>query len=218
MTPVGGQLARFLMAATVACALAGCSGSADAGAEPSKPAKTEKAKPKTLEDKVWETTSTAEALKLLVPAFIDTHDSDDEARGLFVRWSAEHLRWADVEVAKDETTFGLVMKDSAAERGKRICYGARIMQIAKVSGTTGSRPIYGGTFSTRAGKIVHFYAVGSSGALEEGSRARFCGFVTGRYSYANVGGGTTHAISLVGMFDLAENKEPPAAAAVVGAR
>lgn len=211
-----------LIAATIVVAGAfggGCSGTADAGAEPEAKAGAEaKTKPKTLEERVWATTSTTEALRLLVPEFIDTQDSTDAARDVFVLWSADHLQWRDVEVAKDETTFGLVMKDSGAERGKRICYAARVMQIAKVPDTTGERPIYWGTFTTRAGKFVYFHAIGSTGALEEGSRARFCGFVTGRNSYANVSGGTTHAISLVGMFDLAENKEPVAAPAVVGAR
>ena len=37
--------------------------------------------------------------------------------------------------------------------------------------------------------------------------ARFCGIATGRDTYANTGGGTTHAVRVVGMFDLPENRK-----------
>ena len=56
------------------------------------------------------------------------------------------------------------------------------------------------------GKKVSFFAVQSTGDLVEGSRARLCGVVTGRYSYSNTGNGTTHAVKVVGVFDLAENR------------
>jgi hypothetical protein len=55
--------------------------------------------------------------------------------------------------------------------------------------------------------IVRFYAVGSSGDLVQNRPARFCGAVAGRYSYDNAAGGSTHAVAVVGLFDLPENKD-----------
>lgn len=51
-------------------------------------------------------------------------------------------------------------------------------------------------------------SVSSTGRLVEDSRARLCGFVTGKYSYSNSGGGSSHAVQLVGMFKLPENTGP----------
>ncbi len=45
----------------------------------------------------------------------------------------------------------------------------------------------------------------------ERSQERFCGVVTGLFDYANSGGGTGHAVAIVGLFDIAENR--PAVAA-----
>lgn len=53
---------------------------------------------------------------------------------------------------------------------------------------------------------MRFAAVASTGELVAQSSANFCGVTTGKYSYSNSGGGTTHAVFLVGMFDLPENK------------
>jgi hypothetical protein len=44
---------------------------------------------------------------------------------------------------------------------------------------------------------------GGSRAEQPGTHLRV---VTGKYSYANSGGGTGHAVTLVGVFDLPENK------------
>jgi hypothetical protein len=60
--------------------------------------------------------------------------------------------------------------------------------------------------------VVVFYAVGETGDLVAGSRTRLCGIVTGLHSFLNSGGGVTHAIRAVGMFDLPENRRPVAAA------
>jgi hypothetical protein len=99
------------------------------------------------------------------------------------------------------------MKDPEAERGKRLCSLGTINQI-EVDRSAGS-PIYNGGLMTPGFDSVRFSAVGSSGDLVEGSGARICGIVTGKYSYSNAGGGTTHAVYLVGMFDIPQNKPAP---------
>lgn len=68
------------------------------------------------------------------------------------------------------------------------------------------KPIYMGGLMTNDVKVIRFVAVGSSGELVENSSARFCGFVMGLNSYSNAVGGTTHGVSVVGMFDLPENQ------------
>ncbi len=59
---------------------------------------------------------------------------------------------------------------------------------------------------SNGGNIYRFLAAGSSGTLVPQSYGRFCGVVTGTYDYSNSGGGTGHAVEMVGMFDLPENK------------
>ena len=56
------------------------------------------------------------------------------------------------------------------------------------------------------GDIYKFMNVGTSGDLVANSQARMCGVVTGRYQYSNSAGGTGHALSIVGMFDLPQNR------------
>jgi hypothetical protein len=52
---------------------------------------------------------------------------------------------------------------------------------------------------------VEFLAVGMRGKLTDGSNARFCGAVMGDARYATKQG-AAKTITLVGMFDLPENK------------
>ena len=39
------------------------------------------------------------------------------------------MRWSDVAVEKDETTYALVQKDTNVERGKRLCASGSIIEI-----------------------------------------------------------------------------------------
>jgi len=68
-------------------------------------------------------------------------------------------------------------------------------------------PIFNGGIMTSSYNIVRFYAVRSTSKINEDSVARFCGIITGTQSYSNNGGGTTHALLTVGMFDIPENHE-----------
>lgn len=147
-----------------------------------------------------------DALAFAKPHMSDTTNETSPGVALFTMWAQEHLRWTDVFVEKDETSIKLTMKDPDAARGKRLCYSGSVSQISKAS-ESGQKPLWQGQLMTRRYDVIKFFAAGSSGTLVDGSRARLCGVVTGTYSYSNVGGGTTHAIMVVGMFKLPENIE-----------
>jgi hypothetical protein len=116
-------------------------------------------------------------------------------------WGSFNLKWADVSVLKDETSPGLVMKNSTRERGKRLCASGSIIQIAETEGMSE------GLFMSNGGALYHYANVKSSGDLTEGHNARLCGYVVGTYDYHNSGGGVGHAVDVVGMWDLKENKQ-----------
>lgn len=146
----------------------------------------------------------AGAFAVARPLMEDAFDETSLGAQLFAYWAAAHLTWSDVHVEKDETSPGLVKKDAEAQRGKRLCYSGTIIQIAKAELGDG-RHVFVGLLMTNRRDIFHFLAAGSTGALVEDSRARICGFVTGAYSYSNSGGGSSHAVQVVGMFRLPEN-------------
>ena len=146
------------------------------------------------------------ALGRMLGRMTDSVDEFPDATVNFAKWAAMNMTLADVQVAKNETSLKKVLKDSDAERGRRLCLRGSVTQIEKVN--TGTGAIFGGLLRTGDWDMVSFMAARSTGELVEGSRARFCGVVTGRYSYSNAGGGTTHAVHLVGVFDLPENRPP----------
>jgi hypothetical protein len=156
-----------------------------------------------LADRLAETASFDAALQLAKPMMADTTDEVSLGALALAMWGAERLRFDDVAVAKNanETKPALIHKDSDRERGKRLCVNGRIIQIAK-----DDLGIFIGLLMMSNGEVVHYLASGDTGELVARSRARFCGVATGRYTYANAGGGTTHAIQMVGMFDLPANR------------
>lgn len=206
-----GRAAGIVCAAVVALGGVACGksepGSAQAAPvteQVTAPAPTpEPPKEPTLADKLAETKTLSDALALLTPLFKDTQNANDDASVLFAVWSSAHLQWADIN-ALPETKHALVMKDPENERGKRNCYAGSIVEIH--TDRSMGRPIYRGGLATPGRQIARFVAVGSTGELVQSSQARFCGVVTGVESYSNAGGGTTHAVRVIGMFDLPENK------------
>jgi hypothetical protein len=169
---------------------------------PQAPAIPEKLEP-TLMEQLAEETTLPGALKVIGPHFDDATDDLDPGALKFALWSASHLKWQDIQQLP-ETKHAKVLKDPDAERGKRNCYRGKIAQI-QVDRSAGT-PVYLGGLVTGGGTVLRFAAVGSTGELVEDSYANFCGVTTGKYSYSNAGGGTTHAVFLVGLFDLPENK------------
>jgi hypothetical protein len=118
-------------------------------------------------------------------------------------WGLSHMKLADVAVKRNETSFALVRKDSDETRGKRMCVSGLIIEIAVEKTSYGK--VNQGLLMSGQGDLYHFSTTGSSGELVEKSRARLCGVTTGNYEYSNSGGGTGHAIQIVGMFDLPQN-------------
>jgi hypothetical protein len=161
----------------------------------------------TISEQVAKLPSVGSALSAASPKMADSFNSiDDDGTILLARWSAKNLRWADVAVAKNEVSFAAVMKDPEEARTKRMCASGSIIQIAVAKTQDGK--LFDGLFQDYSGNLYDFFAAGGSGDLVSHSPMRFCGFVTGKYDYSNSGGGTGHAIKLVGMFDLPENKKP----------
>lgn len=149
-------------------------------------------------------TTLGEAVELLKPDMTDTDDETSAGALLLGIWAAKHLTWKDVGLTKNETSAARVRKDSDANRGKRMCVRGRIIQIHKEK--AGEVTLFTGLMLSGYTEITSFIAAGSTGELVQRSGARFCGVVTGTYDYSNSGGGKGHAISIVGMFDLPENR------------
>lgn len=120
-------------------------------------------------------------------------------------WATEHLKWGDLQKIKS-TKHALVMKDPDAERGEKICVYGHIVEIQVDNTMPNKIKIYFGGMFDASMQIYRFIAVGSTGDLVGGSQAKFCGIVTGKNDYQNSNGGVAHAVHLVGMFDLPENK------------
>lgn len=156
-----------------------------------------------LADRLAATDSFAAAVELAKPMMDDTTDEISPGALALALWGTRRMRLADVVLAKnaDETKPALIHKDSDRERGKRLCVRGHIVQITK-----DDLGIFIGLLMMNDGDVVHYLACGDTGDLVERSRARFCGVAIGRYTYANAGGGTTHAIEMVGMFDLPSNR------------
>ena len=145
------------------------------------------------------------AVAAIKPDMGDTANEDGLGFGLLGVWAMKSMRWKDVDVDANETSPALVQKDPDEGRGKRLCAPGTVIQIALDKSDFGKGFV--GLFTTEAGNIFRFFAVGSTGSLVERSQARLCGVVTGKYDYANSGGGVGHAIAVVGMFDLPENRK-----------
>jgi len=145
----------------------------------------------------------AAALQITLPLMEDTINKQSDGTIALSIWSTQHLKWSDVGVPRNETSIRLILKDSDAARGKRMCLPGMVVQIHKERGI---ERLYTGIFGAYYGQgFISYAAVGDTGELVDQSPARFCGIVTGRYTYGNAAGGTTHAVSMVGMFDLPGN-------------
>jgi hypothetical protein len=156
----------------------------------------------------------SEAIEQVKDQMSDTNDETSPGAVMLALWAANHLQWTDVAVPKNETSFALVRKDPDANRGKRMCVSGTIIQIEKEKAGSPDGDVahlvstlWTGLLLSGNKNIVSFIAAGSTGELVEDSNARFCGVVIGTYDYANSGGGEGHAVSLVGMFDLPENRK-----------
>lgn len=157
----------------------------------------------TAEERMLSTASFADAVSLARPLMGEGQDEHSAGTLLMAIWAAERMKWTDIFVKKNETSVAHVMKDPEAEYGKRVCARGRIIEIRKMPDADLFQGLLMGN------NVVHFFAAGSTGALVAGKSANYCAVITGLFHYSNSGGGTTHAVDTVGMFELKENTRPP---------
>ncbi|WP_044424569.1 hypothetical protein [Acinetobacter pittii] len=118
--------------------------------------------------------------------------------------AARNVKWDELNQI-EKTTYSKVMKDVQQEGLKLLCSSGVVTEIYSFDSNQHNK-FYEAGIIDDSGKVFRVIAIGSSGNIEADSRMKFCGQVTGRLSYSNAMGGTTHAPFLVGMFDLPENK------------
>jgi hypothetical protein len=146
-----------------------------------------------------------EAIDLTQPDMADFSESDfSQGAVKLALWSSDKMVWSELQKI-EQGKYGLVMKESDSQRGKRICTNGQVIEI--VADKSVPNKIYLGGLTDANFHVYRFIAVGSTGNIVAGSNVKFCGIVTGRNDYANSIGGVAHAIHLVGMFDLPENKK-----------
>ena len=139
-----------------------------------------------------------EALAICSPMMGDKFGNISDGSICLVVWMQTHnVNIFNVSVKKDETTPGLVFKNSEEQLGKRMCAVGSIIEIHRAM-----NGVEIGEISGYSGTIYHFLTVGGSGPLVEKSTGKLCGYVTGTYSYPNSGGGTTHTVDIAGAWDL----------------
>jgi hypothetical protein len=154
-----------------------------------------------------EAASVAEALRMAEPRDVKASAGSKTDPGVeaFEGWAVGRLRWSDVSTEPAAgTSYGRVMKDVDAERGKRLCVKGEVVQIEKSTSRGG--PVFRGVMQSAAQEPFRYTAVGSTGELVTTQVARLCGVVVGRNSYESIDRATVHAVHLVGMFDLPENR------------
>jgi hypothetical protein len=137
------------------------------------------------------------AIAIALPKLTDTRDAPSEGAKLLLRWAAARMKWADVAVAKNETSLELVEKDPGTQIGKRLCVAGRLAKIEKQ--TVDGIELHVARIALANGDAIEMYAVGKTGTLVKRKQAKFCGVVTGRYD-----GGGPPATFAVGMFDTAK--------------
>lgn len=161
--------------------------------------------PPTLAERLARATTLSEAIAMTKPLMGDVQGEDvNQGAALLAMWWTHRTGlWSEL-VAMPDTKRAEVMKDPEPWRGRRICMTGSVTQIFRDKSTSSSAPVYMGVLYHNGG-FVRFLAVQSTEGIVEQTPARFCGVTIGLQSYPNVSGGTTHAIQVVGLFDIPAN-------------
>lgn len=159
-----------------------------------------------LQDQMMATPDLPRAIAIARPAMTDEQGKLSQGAALLAMWGAvKSLKVGQVR-SLPESSFASVMKDSDEERGRHLCTRGNIIEI-RAERTPHGKLYEGGMFMGWGySNVARFIALGSTRGINQGSRAQFCGVVIGRFSYANSAGGATHAVQLVGLFDIPENR------------
>jgi len=148
--------------------------------------------------------SLGEAVAAIKPLMGDEINDVSAGAVALAMWSDSNLNWSDFK-NMSQSKYALIMKDSDTERGKLLCAVGSIIEIQ--SEKLDGHKFYMGGIADDYGRIYRFIAVHSTGDLVAQSEGKFCGVVIGKQSYSNSIGGVAHAVFLVGMFALPENKK-----------
>lgn len=133
-------------------------------------------------------------------------EPNEAGRACLAVWASLHMKWSDVAVSKNETSFALVLKDADEAVGKRLCIDARVDLIQAMGKAANLEKMFAVYMRTNDGQFMA-QAVRSTGEIVKGSAARFCGVVAGRERGTGMTTGLpVDQVDLVGMFDLPENK------------
>lgn len=147
----------------------------------------------TVEMRIAQAATLAEAIALAKPAMGNSTDELPAGAALLARY--RKLRWSDVEAL--ETMVAKVQKDPEPERGKRLCAEGQIETITRRD--VDRRKVFVGRLVLADGDALAFVAVGTTGELLKRMTTRFCGVVTGM---------SGNDVTVLGMFDLPENRTP----------
>lgn len=148
----------------------------------------------------------AGAIKLARPTFRDVNQGEDSGARDFTAWAIPYMTWSDLQRV-ESTQYGQVQKDPEGERGYRLCGSGTIVEIS-LDRSLG-KPFASGLLMTDGGDVISFSVVGYNDGLIAKSWARLCGIVIGTYRYRSNSGTTIHAVDIVGMFDVPQNKTKP---------
>lgn len=145
-----------------------------------------------------------EVITITKPKMGDVDDGSVNAgAAILAWWGSDAMKWNELQSLPD-AQYEEVIKTPDEQRGKKICTSGKIIEIA-VDNNTPQR-LHTGSFHDDKERAYRFIAIKSSDKVVQDSSIRFCGVVIGQESYQNTGNGVTNAVSLVGMFDLPENK------------
>lgn len=158
--------------------------------EPAPTAKPGSAKPQTIFDQP----NLAAAIAFARSQLTDTRDAPSPGAKQLAAYIAVKSSWADLAVAKNETSLEVVERDSAKQIGKRLCVSGALAKIEaqKLDGID----LHSARINLANGDAIEMFAVGKIGTLARRKPAKFCGVVTGRFD-----GGGAPATFAVGMFD-----------------
>ncbi|MFO0662828.1 MAG: hypothetical protein U0174_02695 [Polyangiaceae bacterium] len=149
------------------------------------------------------TQSLEEALKVAKEEFPLDAQSRSAA---IVDWSEERLRWADVDMKKNQTSTLLALKDPEGAYGKRACLTGKLTTITAVRDADASALLHFKAVLEGPGERWNLSAVGDTAELVKGSTAKFCGLAV-HVRTQRADGGTLDTLDVVGMFDLPENRK-----------
>lgn len=148
----------------------------------------------------------ASAVALARPRFHeDVKDWINVAGILVLAWSLAHLRWRDIFVPENETSWGKVAQDPAGEFGKRMC-AEGIIRSMVLRKDHGIAYYHGLMYPSHSLDGYYYIALKSNGSLAQGSTTRFCGVVVGVTDGVNGFAMPMTAVAMTGFFDLAINQ------------